>query len=40
MKNVLTPLAKSNLLPLALSAGMSASNATIEKKNMDWEFQH
>ena len=32
MKNVLTPLAKSVFLPLGLSAGMSAANASIQKK--------
>ena len=32
MKTVLTPLAKSVLLPLGLSAGMSAADAAIQKK--------
>ena len=32
MKNVLTPTAKSVLLPLELSAGMSAADAAIQKK--------
>ena len=32
MKSVLTPLAKSFLLPLGLSAGMSAADAVIQKK--------
>ena len=32
MKNVLTPLAKSVLIPLGLSAGMSAADAAIQKK--------
>ena len=32
MKGVLTPLAKSVFLPLRLSAGMSAADATIRKK--------
>ena len=32
MKSVLTPLAKSILLPLGLSAGMSAADAAIQKK--------
>ena len=32
MKSVLTPLAKSVLLPLGLSAGMSAADAAIPKK--------
>ena len=31
MKNVLTPTAKSVLLPLELSAGMSAADAAIQK---------
>ena len=33
MKSVLTPLAKSILLPFGLSAAMSATDATIPKKN-------
>ena len=32
MKSVLTPLAKNVLLPFGLSAGMSAADATIQKK--------
>ena len=32
MKSVLTPLAKSVLIPLGLSTGMSAANATIQKE--------
>ena len=32
MKSVLIPLAKSVLLPLGLSAGMSAADAAIQKK--------
>ena len=32
MKSVPTPLAKSVLLPLGLSAGMSATYAAIQKK--------
>ena len=32
MKNVLSPLAKSVMLPLGLSTGMSAADATIQKK--------
>ena len=32
MKNVLTPLAKSFLLPFALTAGMLATDAAIQKK--------
>ena len=40
MKSVLTPLAKSILLPLGLSAGMSAADAAIQKKILDQELQH
>ena len=32
MKSVLTPLAKNVLLPCGLSAGISAADATIQKK--------
>ena len=32
MKSVLTPLATSGLLPLGLSAGMSAADAGIQKE--------
>ena len=32
MKSVLTPLAKSFLLPLGLSAGMSAADLAIQRK--------
>ena len=32
MKNVLKPLAKSNLVPLGLTAGASATDAAIHKK--------
>ena len=32
MKNVFIPLAKSALIPLGLSAGMSAVDATIQRK--------
>ena len=32
MKRLLTPLTKSCLLPLELSAGMSAADAAIQKK--------
>ena len=35
MKSVITPLAKSFLLPLGSSAGMSAAYAAIQKKFMD-----
>ena len=43
MKSVLTPLAKSVLTPLGLSAGMSAADAAIQKKNkknMNQELQY
>ena len=40
MKSAHTPLAESVLLPLGLSAGMSAANAVIQKKIMDQELQH
>ena len=40
IKNVLTPFAKSILIPLGLSAGISAADATIQKKSMDHELQH
>ena len=36
MKKVITPLAKSVLLPLGLSAGMSAADVAIQKKNNLW----
>ena len=32
MQSVLTPLAKSVLIPLGLSKGMSAADASIQKK--------
>ena len=32
MKSVITPVAKSVLLPLGLSASMSAADAAIQKK--------
>ena len=32
MKSLLTPLAKSVLIPLGLSAGMSAADAVTQKK--------
>ena len=35
MKNILTPIAKNVLLPILLSSGMSAADATIQKKFMD-----
>ena len=34
MKSVLTPLAERVLLSLGLSAGISAADAAIEKKNL------
>ena len=34
MKKVITPLAKSVLLPLGLSAGMSAADVAIQKKKI------
>ena len=40
MKSLLTPLAKSVLLPFGLSATMSATDAAIQKKIMDQELQH
>ena len=41
IKSVLTPLPRSVLLPLGLSAGMSAADAAIQKKKiMDQELQH
>ena len=40
MESVLTPLAKSLLLPLGLSAGMSAADVDIQKKFMDQAQQH
>ena len=40
MKSVLTPLAKSILLKLGLSLGISAADAEIQKKIIDQEVQH
>ena len=40
MKCVLTPLAKSILLPFGLSAVMLATDAAIKKKLMDQAQQH
>ena len=40
MKHVLNPVAKSILIPLGLSAGMSAADVAIQKKLMDQELQH
>ena len=34
MKNALTPLAKRVLIPIGLSAGMSALDASIQNKNL------
>ena len=34
MKKVLIPLAKSVLIPLSLSSGMSAADAAIQKKKL------
>ena len=34
MKKVLIPLAKSVLIPLSLSSGMSAADAAIQKKKI------
>ena len=36
MKSVLTPSAKIVLIPLGLSAGMSAADAAIQKKIYEW----
>ena len=42
MKSILTPPAKSVLLPFGLLAGVSATNVAIQKKKkiMDKELQH
>ena len=43
IKRVLTPLDKSVLLPLGLSAGVSAADTSIQKKYiyiMDQKLQH
>ena len=34
IKNVLTPLTKSVLIPLGLTAAASATDVTIQKKNL------
>ena len=34
MKSVLTPLAKSVLISLSLSSGISAADAAVQKKNL------
>ena len=36
MKNVLTPLGKSALIPLGLTAATSAADAEIHKKKLGW----
>ena len=36
MKNVLTPLGKSALIPLGLTAAASAADAEIHKKKLGW----
>ena len=40
MKIVLKPLAKNVLFQFGLSAGMSATGAAIQEKEMDQELQH
>ena len=40
IKNVITPLAKSVLIPLGLTAGASATNERIHKKYWDQEILH
>ena len=35
MKNVMTPVAKSVLIPLGLTAAVSTTNAAIQKKILD-----
>ena len=35
MKNVMKPLAKSDLIPLGLTAAVSTTNAAIQKKILD-----
>ena len=41
MKSVLTPLPKTVLMPLGLSAAISAIDAAIQKKQiMDQKLQH
>ena len=41
MKSVLTPLPKTVLMPLGLSAAISAIDAAIQKKKiMDQKLQH
>ena len=40
MKNVLKPLAKSVLIPLGLTASVSATDAAIHKKCLDLVIRH
>ena len=40
MKNVITPLAKSDLIPLGLTAAASAADAGIHKKSWGLKQQH
>ena len=40
MKNVLTPLPKGMLVPLGLTATVSATDAAIQKKIVWWEHQY
>ena len=40
IKNMITPLAKSVLIPLGLSAAASATDAGIHEKYWDLEIQH
>ena len=40
LKSVFTQLAKSDLLPLGLSAAISAADAAHQKKIMDQELHH
>ena len=40
MKKVLIPLAKSVLIPLSLSSGMSAADAAIQKKKKNYRSSH
>ena len=38
MKNALTPLAKNDLVPLGLTAAVSAANAAINKNLYHWQL--
>ena len=40
MKNVITPLAKSDLIPLGLTAAASAADGGIHKKSWGLKQQH